>query len=159
MTTVLARGRLLSALLVATLLLVGAGCGSDDDDGGGGSSASADFCDQLKSVQDDLEAAGEQTDPANLSAAFVQGRDALQDVDPPAEIADDWKTMVDLFSQAAGLFDGVDVEDPESLTKIQDGLAKLQEREADVEQATKNIDAYAEEECGFKISTTSTTGG
>jgi len=109
-TTTTTRSRALrsAGLIVAPLMLLGlAGCGGDDDDasGGGGDSAGGDkqaFCDGINDIStqaDEFEANSTSAEPEDLISQLGQLVDRMQELDPPAEIADDWNQSVDILDQ------------------------------------------------------------
>jgi hypothetical protein len=114
-STTTTRSRILrsAGLVIAPLMLLGlAGCG-DDDDGGGGDSAGGDkeaFCNDIKDIStqaDEFEANSDDATPQELISQLGQLVDRMQQLDPPAEIEDDWNQSVDVLdTMASG-----DVED------------------------------------------------
>ena len=102
-TTTTTRSRVLrsAGLIIAPLMLLGlAGCGDDDDSGGGGDSAGGSkeaFCDGMKDIStqaDELDANSDSASADELMTQFVQLVDRMQELDPPAEIKDDWDSSV-----------------------------------------------------------------
>jgi hypothetical protein len=120
--------RLAGFAAVPALLLGVAACGDDDDSAGGS------FCDQAESLN---ERFNEIEDPT--SEQFAAALDAIREVDPPAEIADDWNTLV---SALDGL-ENIDLENPDPAA-----LAELES--AGMQEASDRIDTYMSEECGIE---------
>jgi hypothetical protein len=114
--------RILGATAVSATLLTLAACGDDDD-----SASGDDFCAQARELDDTSEDIDE--------AGAVE---ALRQLDPPDEIADDWNTMVDLLDDMANL-------DPSDPDVAADQLDQLEEAQA----AADNVSAYLEDECGI----------
>ena len=108
MSTTTTRSRVLrsAGLVFAPLLLLGLSACGDDDDGGGSDSAGGDTAADTESFCNDIEAISADGDEllANSDAAAdtdeLQDQllgliERMQDLDPPAEIEDDWNTAVD----------------------------------------------------------------
>jgi len=128
--------RTLIGLVAAGLLF--AGCSDSDDDGGGGGDEASggdsdSFCSDFQALEDQFA-----EDP---EAGAVQDtiREALEELDPPDEIADDFEQVLEVFRQTAD----VDLEDPEAQADAQElaeGAAEAQER----------VSTYLEDECGIE---------
>ena len=102
-TTTTTRSRVLrgAGLIIAPLMLLGlAGCGDDDDSGGGGDSAGGSkeaFCDGINDIStqaDEFEANSDSSSPDELITQLGQLVDRMQELEPPAEIQDDWDSSV-----------------------------------------------------------------
>jgi hypothetical protein len=115
--------RTLALAAAPALVLTIAACGDD----GGGDAAS--FCDEVEDPFASLN------DP---NADPQETVDALREVDPPSEIADDWDTLVDALDTIASM-------DPEDAAS-EDALATL--TDPDIAEAGENINNYRAEECG-----------
>ena len=150
--------RILIGLAAAGLLLV-TGCSDSDDDTGstggesGGESSGGgtteEFCTEFQALDDqfsqDPEAA---SDPAQVI-------EALEGLDPPEEIADDFETVLEVSRQTAD----VDIEDP-------DAVAEAQELGESATEANERVSTFLQEECGIEsgsgsedTSTSETTEG
>ena len=123
--------RVLGLTAVPALLLTAAACGDDDDSAGGS------FCDQARSVEERFD---EIQDPT--TEEFGAALDAIRDMDPPAEIADDWNTMV----SALDVFNDIDLENPDP-----NALAEFEAEAAEMEAASERVSTYMQEECGFAL--------
>lgn len=120
--------RMLGLAAVPALVFAMAACGDDEESGGssGGDSGGGDsssFCDDAREVEE----AGENMDE-NDPGAIEDALTALQNLDPPAEIADEWDL---LFSSEAVAFD--------------DNGQPSEEYAA----ASEVVGTYMEEECGL----------
>jgi hypothetical protein len=111
-------------LAAASALLLGPAACGDDDDGAGA------FCDQARDIDEQM------TDLDLESANIADIASAMAEIEPPAEIADDWNTMVEGFERLAD----VDLSDPEAF-----GEAEFSEAEA----ASDRVTTYLEVECGI----------
>jgi hypothetical protein len=114
------------------MLLGLAGCG-DDDDSASGKEA---FCNGMKDVSaqgDELDANSDSASPDELMTQFVQIVDRMQELDPPAEIKDDWDASVGALDEM-------------SSGSIED----LQNFESTDEQdaAADRVSRYLVDECG-----------
>ena len=123
--------RRIFGLAAAPALLIGlAACGDDDD-----SASSADFCDSAREID---ESFAEIDDPTE--ADFGDIADTMGSIEPPAEIADDWNTMVESLQSLAD----VDMSDPAAIEQLD------QAQFADANEAFENVGTYLEEECGIE---------
>lgn len=112
----------------ALLLTVAAACGDDDESGGGDSSS---FCEDARA----LDSSFGDIDPTDAEA-FGDAITAFDELDPPAELEDDWNTFLDALRS----FEDIDLTDPSSVD---------QSDFADAEAASERISTYMEEECGI----------
>ena len=118
--------RLLAALAVPALALGLAACGDDDD------SASAEsFCDAAREIEERFS----NMDPST-PAEFEEAIAAIDELDPPAEIADDWETMMEALES----FADIDLTDPNAFDES---------AFSDAEAASERVGEYMEEECGI----------
>ena len=133
MSTTTTRSRVLrsAGLVFAPLLLLGLSACGDDDDGGGGDSAGGDnesFCDEVVQISadgDEIEANSTDTDPQEVLDQIGGLVDRMQELDPPAEIEDDWNQGLELLE---GLTSGspedvVDFEPTDEQTEAGDRVA------------------------------------
>jgi hypothetical protein len=141
----------IGALVVVGALVAGA-CGDDDDaandssanessveDGSGGngspSGGSGDestFCDELSTA---IEALGADADTEVSEEQGLAAIDELTDLDPPAEIAEDYQTFVEFVEFMTS--SGDDTAEPDQ--------AVIDEWTA----AADRLSTYAEDECGL----------
>lgn len=134
--------RSLIGVATATLVLA-AGCG---DDGGGGNGDAGDgsdaigrrageqaeaFCAGFADVEERF-ADADITDPAVVDDAL----EALRQLDPPDELADDYAVVIAGFEALAG----IDLSDEEA-------VAEVQEEFADAEGAFAAVEEFVNEEC------------
>jgi hypothetical protein len=119
-----ARLALLASLLAVVAVL--AACGDDDDDGGGGSNggnggggavSAESFCKEVKTIF---------TSQDSSAQAFQNAIKSLQKVEPPDDIADEWKTVMDAW----------DAKDPSEV-----------DLQATQKAGTK-VQTFVREECG-----------
>ena len=122
--------------LLAVIGLVGftAACSDSDNEsstsggGGGGDSAEA-FCDDIQALDDRFS---EDTEAANDPDQVLE---ALESLDPPEEIADDFQTVLDANRQA--------IDDPESTEGLEEAA-----------EAQVRVSNFIQEECGTGSDTT-----
>jgi hypothetical protein len=86
------------------------------------------------------------SDPA-IADRLDQAADRLKAVQPPAEIADDWATLVTFYEQFGQAFANMDAEDEASMDKVGEAITKLQENAKDLASAATNIGTYAADNC------------
>jgi hypothetical protein len=120
-------------VVTASLLLFGA-CGDDGED-----EDVTRFCEDVEAMDTEI---GDAADPQARA-------DALARIDPPADIADDWNTMVGLMvevTQADPDADEGEV-DPEDL----EALEELEERIDEFNLALANVERYVRGECDLSL--------
>ena len=127
--------RTLIGLVVAGAILV-AGCGGDDDDDAGGDNASGSNDPATESFCEDFRNYDRQfnEDPEADEEDVVA---AIRSLEPPDEIKDDFETLLDGLDR----LQSVDTNDPEA-------QAALQEEMAQYTEASTNIQAFVDENCG-----------
>ena len=111
-------------VLLAALVAVG-GCGGDDESAGsgtGGGTSTAEFCGDVKKILD--ANSNEQGEPTDVNA-FGKAIDQLQKLEPPDEIADDYRTVMDAY----------DAKKPEDIDQ------------AKVEAAGKRLSPWLQKNC------------
>jgi hypothetical protein len=121
--------RFVAGLAVVGLLMA-AGCG--DDDGGASTKEIREFCDGFNEINDQFSDINPVADPEALDQAL----DMLRDLEPPAEIADEYETVLDGFEALSE----IDINDPEE-------VAQVQEEFADAEEAFNAVGDFVEDEC------------
>lgn len=132
--------RTLIALAVTGSLVLIAGCG----DGDGGSSAA--FCSDFQKLQDDM--ANVDT---NDQEAIDEGFRRLEGLDPPEEIADEYRQIVQLAKDANDAAQDIDLKDPAAVAETQ---AEFAQREQELEAASKKVDDFLTNECGIDAAET-----
>jgi len=135
----------LALLLAGTLTLTA--CGGSEETSTGTQAATtagdgAAFCADWASVSDQLIVDLDSVDFAGASDRFTQAADALKRVDPPSEIADDWKTLVTFYEQFGAAFD----QDASS-EAVGDALVELEGNAGDLAGATEHVAEYAGAHC------------
>jgi len=158
-----------TVLVVLTL----AGCGGDDEPSTAGSepvtnaataapspqeTATGDaegFCAEVEEIRErveNLETLPEVDDPESAAQAIEDSVDALRSVDPPDEIATDWKTVTDAFDSVVTDLRALDTSDPEVLVDQLEQLgARMEQQSAAIEEAGSRIDEYLAAECGISF--------
>jgi hypothetical protein len=138
--------RTLIGLMAAGTLILGA-CGGDDDSAsgddaaaaqGGGGGSSEEFCSTIT----DLMAAS-TSEGADPQAA----RERVANLDPPAEIADEWAQYMDLMQASAEL----DPDDPEA-------QAQYQQQVDATNEASLVVNDYLTNQCGISDGGSSDSG-
>jgi hypothetical protein len=148
----------LGLLLAAALGL--SACGSDDSSSTatqasastgtqaaatGGDSSS--FCDDFAGVSDDIVVNLDGGDMAKMGARMTEAADALKGVTPPAEIADDWNTLVTFYEQFGQAFSNSDMEDDAAMDKVGEAITKLQDNAKNLASASAAIGTNAAKNC------------
>ena len=109
--------------------------------GGGSSSASVkSFCSEYKKVEADL-AAVDDSDPDAVDAVF----DRIQDLKPPDEIKDEFRTMIDFNRSVYTASQDVDLSDPEAAAQLQQ---ELTDKAEDLDAVSGKVNNYLSEHCG-----------
>jgi hypothetical protein len=130
-TAGLAPAGALAVALAAALVVAGCGSGSGSGgrEGGGGGAAGA-FCDEYAGYQQQFSG----------GASYGEVLDALRDLDPPPEVADDFEAV----ARAVETMATVDTSDPAAVARFQETTS------AAAQEANANIIEYAAAECpGF----------
>lgn len=115
---------------VVALGLVVVACG---DDGDAQSPATQAFCDSFEALDEEFG----NVDPTGDAEAFARAVEALRDIEPPQEIADDYDLVVEGFEALSK----IDLTDP-------DAVADFQERYEGAEDAFTTVERFVTEECG-----------
>lgn len=120
------------ALLAATAL---AACGDDE-----GSAATESFCEEYTQLEEELSGT-DYEDPAAVGDAF----DRIAELDPPDEIAEEFRAVIALNQEIYSASDGADLSDPEAASELQE---QFSERAAELEEESQKVDDFLTEECG-----------
>jgi hypothetical protein len=143
--------RTLIALAAAGLLIV-SGCsdsdsgGSDDaedaaneseQEGSGGEDTPEGFCSEFQALEEQF---AEDPEAANDVDAVIG---ALEGLEPPQAIADDFAALIEVSRQAAE----IDMNDPAAVEEAQ----RIGEESA---ESQERVETYLQDECGFEPSGT-----
>jgi hypothetical protein len=127
--------RTLIGIAAAGALLV-AGCGGDDDDSGTEANEGGDtqaFCEQFQSYDQQFS----ETEDASEDEIIR----AIQSLDPPDEIREDYDTLLQgLTELSVGASTTIDTSDPAAAQEMQD-------RVNEYTQASSNIQDFLEANC------------
>jgi hypothetical protein len=161
MTTIAKRGLLLGFFLAAVLAL--AACGDDDSSasvapettaaasatvqtspsaGGGG-----DFCERLSHVGVGFDLPPGPRDLATYGVYYRRSSAQMRAIDPPAEIAGDWRTLVETMSRVGRLIGDFDLSDPDEAQQLEQELAGMRDQLDAMEAAGLKIRAYEQQQC------------
>lgn len=123
-------------LAVAALVAAAAlpACGGDDG------SAAEQFCEDYRSLEDEL--AGVDIDDLEAAADLF---DQLADLDPPDEIADEFRAVVELNQEVYSAGEDVDLSDPAAAAELQEQLSA---RAAELDEESQAVEGFLSEECG-----------
>lgn len=129
------------ACATAGLLFVAA-CGGDDS---GGEAASG-FCADYKALEEKWSAEGMEN-PETINNQEVLAD--FKELDPPDELAEDWKVLLDVMD--AAMIPEPDPDDPEAMA---DAQKKMSEAMGNIDPEAFNdaedaIDTYIQDECGI----------
>jgi hypothetical protein len=114
--------------------------------GGSGAASSSQFCTQAAAVMAQLDDVGNVQDPAQLGPGLQRAATQLQSLDPPPEIADDWHTLVDAFSQVAQIASTTNFSDPEQLAAFEQQASQVESQLGNSQTTVQN---YLTDECGI----------
>lgn len=154
--------------IVLALGLVLTGCGDGDDGQAAADSAeptveespsaspatgdSDDFCTEMEQVADKFNVEPDVTNPQQAIEELDDAIELFQGIEPPAELEDEWATLLSYFDSVQSGLEGLDATDPATLEQQLEELgALLEAQEPELEAAGSRIDAYLEEECGIVI--------
>ena len=104
--------------------------------------ADADLTDDLNALQDPSS-----MDTADWVNGILDSRDNLAAVKAPAEIAEDWKTVVAFFDAAATPLEDVDPSDPDAVAKAMQSNGLTQDDLTNLQTAGQSIDDWAVTHC------------
>lgn len=109
--------------------------------------AGSEFCTQAAAIPDSLgDSFADSADPEALTTGLQTAAETLREIEPPAEIADDWTALGDGLAQAASSLEGIDVTDPEAAAQLQAELGELQ---AQLTTSGANVETYLRDQCGI----------
>lgn len=114
---------------------------------GGGDDEVTTFCDQGESTLAEVDAAGALgDDAAGFADAVSEISQGFADVDPPADIEEDWQTLGGVFADLATSLDGVDPDDQEAFAAA---LTEFSEQvsSTDLDDASDRVSAYITDHC------------
>jgi hypothetical protein len=154
-----------NGLVVAAAAVLLTACGGSGDDEASSSpnstetsssapetsadAADSEFCTQAAAIQERVGSTfNDQSDLTNLPAALIQAAEEVRQVEPPAEIAEDWAALADGIDQVAAAIASVDVDDPDAAATFEQQVAPLQQELAG---SSANVSAYLQDECGLDV--------
>ena len=134
------RSVLAGAAPLAAVLLV-AGCGSSAEE-----ERQAAFCDDVPTLLEDVTADMQAVTADPQSAPDVVGEAVgrLEEVDPPAGVADEWAALVEAWAGMRDLLGRVDLENPAANTQFVEEATQLQE---DLVTTGEAVDDWGQENC------------
>ncbi len=142
--------RMLICLTAAGVLLI-AGC----SDGNGGNTASggstAEFCKGFKAVQADATKIS-STDDKAIDDAY----DRLAELNPPAEISDEYRNVIDTAKEFRAAAKKIDQSDTAELAKLQQRFA---DRRKELQAASDKLSKFLTEKCGIDPNSLGNEGG
>jgi len=128
------RPSLIAGAGAAAAALVIAACG-----GGSGSGDVEAFCSEYKKVEEEL-AELDDSDPDAVDAVF----DRIDDLDPPDEIKDEFRAMIEFNRTVYAASQDVDLDDPEAADRLQQ---EFTERAEGLNEASDKVNDYLLENC------------
>jgi hypothetical protein len=131
------RPSLIAGAVAAALVI--AACG-----GGGGSGDVEAFCSEYKQVEQEL-AQLDDSDPDAVDVVF----DHIDDLDPPDEIKDEFRAMIEFNRTVYTAGQEVDLDDPEAADRLQQ---EVTERAADLDEVSRKVNDYLLENCDIGAS-------
>ena len=155
---------------LALIFVMLTGCGGDDDGQAVGSTAETAaatstapsddspsagtgeyerFCAELETAGEKLQSldhGGEPTDLEDVVNVLQETRDAMQSIDPPDDIGEDWTTLISYFDAAVKGSENLDFSDPTELEQQLEDLTKLMD---DGSAKIDELDAKLKDKCGM----------
>ena len=131
------RRSLMAGAAAGALLIVACG-------GGGGSNNVEAFCSEYKKVEADL-ADLDGSDPDAVDAVF----DRIHDLDPPDEIKDEFRTMIDFNRSVYTASQDIDLSDPDAAARLQQ---ELTDKAEDLHEDSEKVNDDLSEHCGVGAS-------
>jgi hypothetical protein len=110
------------------------------------------FCQQSTKTLTELAPAfsSGQSDPTKLGPILKKAATQVRAIQPPAEIATDWKTLADSLDQFAASYAGVDPQNPASASAFAQRNATLT---GSLTTAAGHVEAYLSTNCGLTAPT------
>jgi hypothetical protein len=152
-----------AGLSAAAILLLAACGGSDDEQPDAASTASSPsssssatssattsdedvqaFCTEAEAVLTSASESLEAADPTQLGPTLDQAVSELEQLDPPAEISDDWDIATQTFAGLRDAVEGVDLTTPEGQASVQQAVTEL---EGQATESQARLDAWITENC------------
>jgi hypothetical protein len=145
----------------AAVVLLSACGGSDSNDAASGSSAESSapqadstFCREAATIQERIDATlNARSDSSALPQALQEAANEIRNIEPPAEIAEDWEALAGGLEQVAEAFGSIDFNDPSALPSFQEQMGQLQ---TELGTASTNVRTYLADECGIEFEPTQT---
>lgn len=118
----------------------------------GAALADSPFCQQLSKSMAELTPTftSNAADPAQMGAAFKKEAELVRAIQPPAEIAADWKTLSTALDAIAANYGKFDPHNPASATGF---LTQNQAQLAALEAAAAHLGTYLSTKCGIAVPT------
>ena len=118
----------------------------------GAALADTPFCRQLSTSMAELAPSfeGAASDPAQLGAAVKKEAALVRGIQPPAEIAADWKTLSTALDAIAANYGKLDPHNPASATGF---LTQNQAQLGALEGAAAHLGTYLSTKCGIAVPT------
>jgi hypothetical protein len=147
--------------VAAAVALLSACGGSDSNDAASRSSAESSapqadsaFCREAATIQERIDATlSARSDSSALPQALQQAANDIRNIEPPAEIAEDWEALAGGLEQIAEAFGSIDFNDPSALPSFQEQMGQLQ---TELGTASTNVRTYLADECGIEFEPTQT---
>jgi hypothetical protein len=145
--------------VAAAVALLSACGGSDGNDAASSSSAESSapqadsaFCREASTIQERIDATlSARSDSSALPQALQQAANDIRNIEPPAEIAEDWEALAGGLEQIAEAFGSIDFNDPSALPSFQEQMGQLQ---TELGTASTNVRTYLADECGIEFEPT-----
>ncbi len=131
------RPSLIAGAAAAALVIAACGGGSDAGD------VEA-FCTEYKEVEEQL-AQLDDSDPDAVDAVF----DRIDDLDPPDDIRDEFREMIEFNRRVYTASQQVDLDDPEAADQLQQELTG---RAEDLREVSDKVNDYLMENCDIGAS-------
>jgi hypothetical protein len=153
-----------TGLSVAAAVVLLSACGGSDESDSAASASSetsssaaessapeegSEFCTEASELLASVDPAlSGQAGTDGIGPLLQQTADGIRQIDPPAELADDWTAMADGLEEFGTAFEALDVNDQQSLAQFQATSAQIQGR---IGTAAANVQTYLAEECGVDL--------
>src|SRR3954447_23741761 len=115
--------------------------------------ANTEFCKQAATLDQDLAGLSNASDPSQLAPALQTVSQRLHQLTPPAEIENDWNSLVGAIDQLAQAAATTDFNDQQQAATFAQTATQL---EGQLGPASTNVETYLSEQCGIDTSGTDT---
>lgn len=128
--------------------------GEDTTTTAGSSGSGGGFCGDIATFDSQLDTVDElydSDDPEDIALGFGSVLPAMQAVDAPLPIEDDWSTMVSAFEGLARALESIDYSADDVDAQFEAVSEALEEEFGDIDEAAERVEAFVLSECDLEL--------